>query len=45
MVKNPELLRKRLDAKEKQKEQSLVVKVERSNVFGWFYRRGTWISF
>lgn len=27
MVKNPELLRKRLDAKEKQKEQSLVVKL------------------
>ncbi len=27
MLKNPELLRKRLDAKEKQKEQSLVVKL------------------
>ena len=27
MVKNPELLRRRLDAKEKQKEQSLVVKL------------------
>jgi protein-S-isoprenylcysteine O-methyltransferase Ste14 len=27
MVKNPELLKKRLDAKEKQKEQSLVVKL------------------
>lgn len=27
MFKNPELLRKRLDAKEKQKEQSLVVKL------------------
>lgn len=27
MVKNPELLRKRLDAKEKQREQSLVVKL------------------
>lgn len=27
MFKNPELLKKRLDAKEKQKEQSLVVKL------------------
>ena len=27
MVKNPELLKKRLDAKEKQKEQSLVIKL------------------
>ena len=45
MIKNPELLRKRLDAKEKQEEQSLVVKLSGLMFLGGFIVAGLGVRF
>lgn len=45
MFKNPELLRKRLDAKEKQEEQSLVIKLSGLMFLGGFIVAGLGVRF
>ena len=45
MIKNPELLKKRLDAKEKQKEQSLVVKLSGLMFLAGFVIAGLGVRF